>query len=119
VREALGADLPTLQRLAADEQKVRRQVLHHVEQAARVRAARFELQHYHLAHTLRVLPAVRDARERRAREERVAGVQVRLGRPWTPAERLMARHLLEKKTVEQTHAILRRLPVRAAKGVNP
>jgi hypothetical protein len=54
--------------------------------------------------------------ERREKEERLAVVQSRLNRPLTPAERLMAWHLLEKKGPEEVQAILRQA---AAKGGRP
>jgi hypothetical protein len=107
VKEAIGADMPAMERLAASEKQVRQAVLHNIEQAAHSRESRFCLNHYNLSLTLRSLSHL-TRKDRREDEARLAGVQQQLGRALTPGERLMARHLLARKSVGQTVAILRR-----------
>ena len=109
VREALNADLPLLRDLEAAEQKARAGAVRLIEQEAAHHAAHVRL----LACRLSPPAGDRKQPDRPAqtrfpeRDPLVDDVVGLLGRPASPAEKVLIRHLRTSHTAEETAAALK------------
>jgi hypothetical protein len=107
VKESLGKGLPEYEKEAtAAEKAARKRVLGTVERSASRNANHVAISLYNLRGVTKALASHDDEEEQKNQEKEV---ETHLGRRLTPAERLLARHLLRKMRPDQVAAELHAL----------